>query len=88
MPGAPFSILSTVAVEAELFELDMNAVKVLAICGLATLLFAGCMPVPIPGKIATSPEVYGRVVDSKNGQPVQGATVTFKDFNGKRRSSG
>ncbi len=59
----------------------------LAICSLLILLGAGCVPVPIPGKIDTSPEVYGRVVDSQNGQPVPGATITFKDLEGKRRSS-
>lgn len=58
----------------------------IAICGVASILLAGCLPVPIPGKVDTSPEVYGRVIDAANEQPIPGATVMFKDLHGKQRS--
>jgi hypothetical protein len=44
------------------------------------------IPVPIPGRIATSPEVHGRVIDRRSGQPVEGATVMFRDGQGTARS--
>lgn len=55
-------------------------------CLLATLL-SGCMiPVPIPGRIETSPEVHGRVIDRRSRQPVAGARVSFRDGHGTERS--
>ena len=58
----------------------------MVILGVTCMLAAGCIPVPIPGKIETSPEVYGRVVEAGSEQPIAGAKVTFKDLHGTRRS--
>ena len=58
----------------------------MVILGVTCMVAAGCIPVPIPGKIETSPEVYGRVVEAGSEQPIAGAKVTFKDLHGTRRS--
>lgn len=57
-------------------------------CLLLTLLsLSGCMiPLPIPGRVDTSPAAFGRVVDELSKEPVEAVTVTFKDHEGHTRS--
>jgi hypothetical protein len=43
------------------------------------LLLLGCLPVPWPGKIQTSPAISGRVLDSVTTRPVAGARIQIHE---------
>lgn len=43
------------------------------------LLLLGCLPVPWPGKVQTSPAISGRVLDSVTTRPVVGARVQIHE---------
>lgn len=49
------------------------------VCGISMLLLSMCiLPIPIPGRIDTSPFVSGRLVDKSTKKPIYGASIYFK----------
>ena len=60
--------------------------EAIVLCVLAALV-RGCMiPVPIPGRLETSPKVCGWVIDRRSRQAVEGARVSVRDEHGTERS--
>ena len=63
----------------------MNLTKLLCASACAIAL-TGCIAVPLPHYTRSSPDVSGRVIDSKTGVPIEGARVEWvRQEGGARR---